>query len=91
MANELNNSESVTETASVMKSAFCGSLRSKKFFMIAAMPTEAEEYLDGSNHCGVARRNRPSARMAGLCSRSTASLPVPATVQRLTPDVVNCV
>jgi hypothetical protein len=34
-----------------MKSAFCGSLRSKKFFMIAAMPTEAEDYLDGSNHC----------------------------------------
>jgi hypothetical protein len=51
MANKLNNSESVTETNSVMKSAFCGSLRSKKFFMIAVVPTEAEEYLDGSNHC----------------------------------------
>jgi hypothetical protein len=51
MANELNNAETVTETTPVMQSAFCGSLRSKKFFMIGAMPTEAEDYLDGSNHC----------------------------------------
>jgi len=33
------------------KSAFCASLRSKKFFMIDVMPTEAAQYLDGSNHC----------------------------------------
>jgi hypothetical protein len=34
-----------------IQSAFCGSLRSKKFFMTAALPAEASDYLDGSNHC----------------------------------------
>ena len=33
------------------KSAFCGSLRSKKFFMIDVIPSDASDYLDGSNHC----------------------------------------
>ena len=51
MANELNNGESLTGTTSVMESAFCGSLRSKKFFMIDVIPTEESQYLDGSNHC----------------------------------------
>lgn len=51
MANELPKAESVNETPSVMQSAFCGSLRSKKFFMIGAIPNTAEDYLDGSNHC----------------------------------------
>jgi hypothetical protein len=42
-----------TATASneMPKSAFCASLRSKKFFMIDVLPTEASQYLDGSNHC----------------------------------------
>jgi hypothetical protein len=33
------------------QSAFCSSLRSKKFFMIDALPTDASQYLDASNHC----------------------------------------
>jgi hypothetical protein len=33
------------------ESAFCSSLRSKKFFMADALPTEAAQYLDASNHC----------------------------------------
>jgi hypothetical protein len=51
MANEINNAETMTEPTSVMQSAFCGSLRSKKFFMIGVIPSAAEDYLDGSNHC----------------------------------------
>jgi hypothetical protein len=36
----------------VFESAFCGSLRSKKFFMRDGMlATEASHYLDASNHC----------------------------------------
>ena len=51
MADELNISESTIGTTSTIRSAFCASLRSKKFFMIDIVPTEAEQYLDGSNHC----------------------------------------
>jgi hypothetical protein len=37
---------------SVFESAFCGSLRSKKFFMRdGLLATEAGDYLDASNHC----------------------------------------
>ena len=48
--------EPVTEVAEPSKTAaiqspFCGSLRSKKFFMLDALATSAEQYLDGSNHC----------------------------------------
>jgi hypothetical protein len=53
MANETINqedSEGIT-TSMVPESAFCSSLRSKKFFLIDALPTEASQYLDGSNHC----------------------------------------
>jgi hypothetical protein len=34
-----------------VQSPFCASLRSKKFFMRDALPTEASDYLDSSNHC----------------------------------------
>lgn len=34
-----------------VESAFCGSLRSKKFFMLDGLATEAGQYLDASNHC----------------------------------------
>jgi hypothetical protein len=51
MAIESVNSESVGQTAEVFQSPFCASLRSKKFFMGATLPTEAADYLDGSNHC----------------------------------------
>jgi hypothetical protein len=34
-----------------IQSAFCGSLRSKKFFMMDKLATTAEDYLDSANHC----------------------------------------
>ena len=37
--------------AGAAESPFCGSLRSKKFFMRDGLATEAEHYLDASNHC----------------------------------------
>ena len=46
--------ESPTATASpdsAVESAFCGSLRSKKFFMLDGLANEAGQYLDASNHC----------------------------------------
>jgi hypothetical protein len=49
MANETLDQES--STTLTPQSAFCSSLRSKKFFMIDALPTEASQYLDASNHC----------------------------------------
>jgi len=35
----------------VPESPFCHQLRSKKFFMFDALATEADQYLDASNHC----------------------------------------
>ncbi len=47
MANErIKENESA-----VIQSAFCGSLRSKKFFMLDALATEPAQYLDASKHC----------------------------------------
>jgi hypothetical protein len=43
--------DSVAENQPVPESPFCSALRSKKFFLVDAMPTEAEHYLDASNHC----------------------------------------
>ncbi|MDX6496780.1 MAG: hypothetical protein QOG23_40 [Blastocatellia bacterium] len=53
MANETVIQEDPNEApASVVpESSFCSALRSKKFFMIDALPTEASQYLDASNHC----------------------------------------
>ncbi len=53
MANEMVNQEDSNEitTSVVPQSAFCSSLRSKKFFMIDELPTESSQYLDASNHC----------------------------------------
>jgi hypothetical protein len=53
MANETVQTEDSSEIATsvVPQSSFCSSLRSKKFFMIDALPTEASQYLDASNHC----------------------------------------
>ena len=33
-----------------INSPFCGSLRSKKFFMLDRLATSADEYLDATNH-----------------------------------------
>jgi hypothetical protein len=35
----------------VPQTPFCGDLRSKKFFMLDAIPTKEEDYLDPSGHC----------------------------------------
>jgi hypothetical protein len=53
MANETVHGEDSSEAATsvVPQSAFCSSLRSKEFFMIDALPTDASQYLDASNHC----------------------------------------
>ena len=53
MANELEINEGAAEhnAGAVIQSAFCGSLRSKKFFMLDTLATEAQQYLDASNHC----------------------------------------
>jgi hypothetical protein len=34
-----------------VRSPFCGALRSKKFFMVDGIATDASQYLDASNHC----------------------------------------
>jgi hypothetical protein len=47
MANELANESAGTS----VQSPFCGALRSKKFFMMDTLATDASQYLDASNHC----------------------------------------
>ena len=51
MANDLDLQADPLTAKTTLQSAFCAALRSKKFFMIDVVPTEAEHYLDGSNHC----------------------------------------
>lgn len=41
----------VTDSSLPVLSTFCGSLRSKKFFMRDALATDPSDYLDASNHC----------------------------------------
>ena len=43
--------ESSAASPAAIQTAFCGSLRSKKFFLLNALATDAEQYLDASNHC----------------------------------------
>jgi hypothetical protein len=57
MENEaLDQNESGLDAAeaTAVQSPFCGSLRSKKFFMLDSFATEASYYLDSSNHCWCA-------------------------------------
>ena len=39
------------KTTAAVRSLFCGALRSKKFFMVDGIATDASQYLDASNHC----------------------------------------
>jgi hypothetical protein len=48
MPEEMNTTEA---NPNVLRSSFCGSLRSKKFFMLDQVATTADQYLDASNHC----------------------------------------
>ncbi len=51
MSNNSSIQESVSEASKIVQSPFCAALRSKKFFMQDALPAEASDYLDASNHC----------------------------------------
>jgi hypothetical protein len=53
MSNDITeiNENKEPNPGNAIQSAFCGSLRSKKFFMMDTLATEAEQYLDASNHC----------------------------------------
>jgi hypothetical protein len=57
MANETDyHNELIVESAAAdatapIESSFCASLRSKKFFMMDQLATDASHYLDSSNHC----------------------------------------
>ena len=45
--------DEVTETMPApepVQSQFCGSLRSKKFFMLDRLATSADDYIDAANH-----------------------------------------
>lgn len=50
-ANAMADPALESDAGAVVNSPFCGSLRSKKFFMMDVLATEAEQYLDSSNHC----------------------------------------
>ncbi len=57
MTNETSHVEETTANAAdasqtvVPESPFCHQLRSKKFFMFDALATDADQYMDSSNHC----------------------------------------
>lgn len=54
MANDSPNRDGVSDALSsnpAPQSAFCGSLRSKKFFMMDSVASDESHYLDASNHC----------------------------------------
>jgi hypothetical protein len=38
---------------------FCGDLRSKRYFMLDTIPTEAEQYYDPSGHCWCFHTQQP--------------------------------
>jgi hypothetical protein len=38
---------------------FCGDLRSKKYFMLATIPSQAADLLDGSGHCWCHHTQQP--------------------------------
>ena len=60
MANEVNETTVTTETetaapassasATTIQSPFCGSLRSKKYFLLDRLASSADDYLDAANH-----------------------------------------
>ncbi len=50
MSDETVHNVAPVEAGSI-QSPFCESLRSKKFFLLDAMPTSADQYIDASNHC----------------------------------------
>jgi hypothetical protein len=64
----MNSNVSPASSSDVPRSAFCGELRSKKFFMLDVLATEPEQYLDASNHCWCFRTQQvvgPDGRPVG--------------------------
>ena len=53
ISSDANENEAALSGASSTQilSPFCGALRSKKFFMMDQLATDASHYLDSSNHC----------------------------------------
>lgn len=51
MSIEVSEETNLEVAEPAMVSPFCGELRSKKFFMIDGLATEAEQYLDATNYC----------------------------------------
>ena len=47
MANEANET---TAAAEPIQAPYCGSLRSKKFFLLDRLAASADDYLDAANH-----------------------------------------
>jgi hypothetical protein len=45
------NMNQQTRRLEVIKTPFCGDLRSKKFFLLDQIAAKAEDYLDASEHC----------------------------------------
>jgi hypothetical protein len=43
----------------VLPTAFCGDLRSKKYFMLDKIATEADDYKDPSGHCWCYHTQQP--------------------------------
>jgi hypothetical protein len=48
---DLNPADVNADDAGTFQSPFCAELRSKKFFMVGGVATEAAQYLDGSDNC----------------------------------------
>ena len=42
-----------------MQTPFCGDLRSKKYFLLDTLPSEASDLLDGSGHCWCYHTQQP--------------------------------
>ena len=42
-----------------IQTPFCGDLRSKKYFLLDTLPSEASDLLDGSGHCWCYHTQQP--------------------------------
>ena len=51
MESSASDTNETPSDRAMIQSPFCGSLRSKKFFMLDSLPTQSEDFLDASNHC----------------------------------------
>jgi hypothetical protein len=46
-----SSGKKIPAASSSVQTPFCGDLRSKSFFMLDVIPTDASQYLDESKHC----------------------------------------